>query len=77
VGVPLSSEVVQALSAAVGACAYPEVCSHLHVVLQGSVVLQWFDAFDGPCYISQAVGRESVVAFAQAAGMSLVGLVDG
>jgi hypothetical protein len=44
-------------------CAAPEICNHLHLYDAEGVLLQWYDAFGGPFYVSQVVSRESLDAF--------------
>jgi hypothetical protein len=45
------------------------LCVHLHVYRDRSVVLQWYDAFDDPIYISRSVDEQAVSRFAGALGV--------
>jgi hypothetical protein len=60
---PASSTVLEGLAAFMEERASPELCFHLHVCAAGSVVLQWYDAFDLPCYVSKSVPAERLAAF--------------
>jgi len=44
-------------------CASPELCIHLHVYNSGGVLLQWYDAFSDPFYVSQRLPPERLEAF--------------
>lgn len=44
-------------------------CAHLHVYRDRTVLLQWFDAFDDPMYVSRSVDEQSVNRFAGALGV--------
>jgi len=44
-------------------CAEPEVAMHLHVYRDGKVLLQWYDAFSDPFYISKQIPEEKVHEF--------------
>lgn len=47
-------------------------CSHCHVYREGTVVLQWHEAFsDDPLYVSRAVDEAMVRRFAEALGSTL------
>jgi hypothetical protein len=41
-------------------CAAPEVCDHLHAYKGGEMLLQWFDAFSEPLYVSKLVSQEQL-----------------
>jgi hypothetical protein len=43
-------------------CASPELCEHLHVYQGQHLLLQWYDAFLDPFYVSKRLPRESVEA---------------
>ena len=61
--VPASRTVVAALAAVCEHCAYPEICDHLHVYDNDSVLLQWYDAFSQPLWVSKRVSGGAMEAF--------------
>jgi len=44
-------------------CAEPEVAIHFHIYKDGKVLLQWFDAFADPMFISKEIPEDRVRAF--------------
>jgi len=69
--VPASAQVLQKLADHADRCAYPELCTHLHVLAGGKVVLEWHDAFSAPCCISKELPAEGVKAFCAELGTSV------
>lgn len=63
VHLPASHQVLQQLADHAERSAYPEICTHLHVVSAGRVVLQWYDAFATPCYASKELPAQRVETF--------------
>jgi hypothetical protein len=51
-------------------CAEPEVAIHLHVYRQGRVILQWYDAFYDPLYISKEIPEDRVRKFCSMLGLN-------
>lgn len=47
-------------------CAGPEVCEHLQVYREDELLLQWFDAFSEPLYVSKSVPRDQLDWFCSA-----------
>ena len=45
-------------------------CAHLHVYRDRNILLQWYDAFDDPMYVSRTVDEGVVSAFASALGVT-------
>ena len=45
-------------------------CAHLHVYRGHSVLLQWYDAFDDPIYVSRSIDERAVSRFACALGVT-------
>jgi hypothetical protein len=70
VHLPASRQVLEELAKHAEGAAYPEVCTHLHVHAAGRVVVQWYDAFGAPCYVSKALPTERVEAFCGELGTS-------
>lgn len=60
---PASEQVLRALADHAEGAAYPEICTHLHVHASGRVLLQWYDAFSAPCYVSKWLPEERLRAF--------------
>jgi hypothetical protein len=63
VHIPASAQVLRELADQAEGCAFPEICTHLHVYSGGRVVVQWYDAFSGPCYISKEMTAARIDAF--------------
>jgi len=51
-------------------CAAPEVCDHLHAYTGSEVLLQWYDAFSEPLYLSKLVSQGHVERFCAALGIA-------
>jgi hypothetical protein len=63
VHLPASAQVMREFADHAKGCAYPELCTHLHVLSAGRVVVQWYDAFSAPCYVSKELPAERLEAF--------------
>lgn len=50
----------------VNTCAGPEICNHLYVVDEGTLLVEWHDAFSDPLYVTGTVSAEVVSAFCAA-----------
>ena len=70
VHLPASVQVLRGLADHAERCAYPELCTHLHVHSAGRVVVQWYDAFSAPCYVSKELSAERLEAFCAELGTS-------
>ena len=69
--VPLTISSMEALAAFLTKRPAGYFCSHFHVYCDGSVLLQWHDAFgDDPLYISKAIPADRLDTFARALGSS-------
>ena len=51
-------------------CAAPEIAIHVHVYVGGKILLEWYDAFDDPIYISNEVPEHQVQAFCNELGVT-------
>lgn len=60
---PATPSVLGDLADLAEACASPEVCDHLHVYGSHGVLLQWYDAFLDPFYVSKRLSPASIEAF--------------
>jgi hypothetical protein len=56
-------EDLRALAQLAEACATPEVADHLQLYEPGAVLLEWWDAFCGPIYISKRIPLAAIEAF--------------
>jgi hypothetical protein len=56
------------LAEAAGHHAQPEICYHSHFYRDEEALVQWFDAFHDPLWISKTIPRERVETFSSAAG---------
>jgi hypothetical protein len=63
-----SSALFARLSEAAAQHAEPEICFHLHIYRDSEPLVQWFDAFDDPLFVSKVVPRARVEQFCLAAG---------
>ena len=41
----------------------PQVAVHLHVYKEGKMLLQWYDAFSGPMFVSKEIPEDSIKDF--------------
>ena len=48
--------------------AIPEICDHIHIYKNDEVLLEWFDAFSKPLYISQKISEASIKDFCSKLG---------
>lgn len=48
-----------------------EICCHLHFYRDAEPLAHWFDAFDGPLFVSKVIPRERLDEFSRAAGGKL------
>ena len=62
--------VLNQLSELTDQCAAPEVCDHLHAYRDDEILVQWFDAFTSPLYVSKQVAKEQVQQFAAVLGVT-------
>ncbi len=60
---PATRENLCALADLAETCATPEAAIHMHVYHAGLVLLQWYDAFSDPFYISKVIPEDKVKAF--------------
>ena len=68
---PATSENLSELASLAEKCAAMQIAVHLHVYAQGSVLLEWYDAFwKDPLYLSEAITEDRVRAFSSALGSS-------
>jgi hypothetical protein len=56
-------ELLELMADAARRHAEPEICSHLHFYCHAEPLLQWFDAFDDPMYVSRTRDFECVERF--------------
>jgi hypothetical protein len=63
VSLPASPTVLNQLAGLAEESASAELCIHLHVYRADSVLLQWYDAFHAPLYVSTALPVETIDAF--------------
>jgi hypothetical protein len=61
--IPATAGILGRLAEVSQHCAAPELCDHLHVYDQEGVVLQWYDAFSDPVYVSKRVPVERLEVF--------------
>lgn len=66
-----SPELFARLSSASLSHAEPEICDHIHFYRGQEALVQWFDAFSEPLFVSKSVERERVERFASAVGGAL------
>jgi hypothetical protein len=57
----MTKENLMSLADLAEGCAAPEIAVHLHVYMEGRVLLEWHDSFfRDPLYVSTAVAEETV-----------------
>ena len=62
---PFTPDNVTGLAEIMERHATPEVAVHIHVYKDNKILLQWYDAFDDPMYISDAVDEEKIRQFCE------------
>lgn len=58
-----TDESLSALSELAGHHAAPEICDDLHVYSTERILLEWYDAFDGPLVVDASISEASVQKF--------------
>jgi hypothetical protein len=48
--------------------AMPEICDHIHIYKYNEVLLEWFDVFSNPLYISKKISEDSIKSFCEKIG---------
>jgi len=70
--VPVSQESMDSLAAFLDEAPAGYFCTHCHVYRNGSILLEWHDAFmDDPMYVSRAIDEHTVRAFADRLGSTV------
>jgi len=60
---PATRENLYALAQLAEHCATPEMAIHLHIYYANHVLLQWFDAFSDPFYVSKEIPEDKLKVF--------------
>ena len=63
--VPCDNRILSALYDLAEIFTVPEICDHIHIYSDRDVLLEWFDAFSRPLYISKKISEESVKTFCE------------
>ena len=63
---PITIENIDKLSELSDSCAEPQVAVHAHVYKNNKLLLQWYDAFADPMFISNEIKEHQINAFAEA-----------
>jgi hypothetical protein len=69
--VPATPENLLRLAEIAEHCAEPEVAIHFHVYKDDQVLLQWYDAFAAPMYVSKEIPEEKAREFCEKLGIEL------
>ena len=64
-----SEEALSILNELVNTRAAPEICNHLYAYEQGTLLLEWHDAFDDPIHVAATVSAAVIAAFCSALGV--------
>jgi hypothetical protein len=64
-----TTDALTTLNELVNTLAGPETCNHLYAYEQGTLLLEWHDAFDDPIHVAGTVSAEVMVAFCSALGV--------
>ena len=65
---PITAENLQGLATLASVHAEPEVCSHLRVYRDETIILSWHDLPDDPFYVSTEIDETAVMRFCHALG---------
>jgi hypothetical protein len=68
--VAFSAETVRELAEVVKGYADVEICDHLLAYKDKKILLEWFDAWSNPLYLSRRISEAQVAEFCRAAGSS-------
>jgi hypothetical protein len=63
---PITSENLKELAEIAERHAEYEIAGHVHVYVNHEILLQWFDAFSDPIYISAKINEKKIKSFAEA-----------
>jgi hypothetical protein len=61
--IPATSENLLCLAAIAERCAKPQVAIHFHIYRNNRVLLQWYDAFFDPMFISKEIAEDKIKKF--------------
>lgn len=64
-----TTDALTRLSELVNSFAGPEVCDHLYGYEDGTLLLEWHDAFSDPIYVARSVSPAVIAAFCSALGV--------
>ncbi len=67
--VVVSSETLEGLAQLTGDVCPPELATHVHVYKDNKILLEWYDAFDSPLYLSKEIPEEKVKKFCNNLGV--------
>ena len=67
---PATPELLHELAGLAERCAAPELCFHLHVYRDHTVLLEWHDAFTGTFRVSKTIPRDNLESFCSVLGLS-------
>jgi hypothetical protein len=68
--IPAAPSALFELAALAEQCASPEIGDHLHVYTRQRILLQWYDAFSAPFYVSKSLPPDRAEAFCRALNAS-------
>src|SRR4051794_6056696 len=63
-----TTDSLSTLNELVNTCAGPEICNHLYAYQEGTLLLEWHDAFDDPIQVAGTVSAAVMAAFCAALG---------
>jgi len=66
--IPLNEQTMQQMAQLAVNFAMPEICDHIHIYNESLVLLEWFDAFWQPMYISKKIPENSIKSFCEKIG---------
>ena len=64
-----SEDALTTLNELVNTCAGPEICNHLYAYQEGTLLLEWHDAFDDPIHVAGTASSTVIAAFCAAFGV--------
>lgn len=64
-----TDDALRTLDELVNSFASPEICSHLYAYEEGTLLLEWHDAFDDPIHVAGTVSAAVIAAFCSALGV--------
>ena len=68
--IPVTDKNLLELSELTEKYAEPEVADHFHIYLDDDVLIDWYDAFNDPMYVSKKISQDKIASFCDSLSMT-------